>query len=101
MPPKPLASLSQLQPMQPTVAPVSPNIPAPFQPSAASSAVLSKWAQTLAMIISSPMTAELSSAVTALGDQLSANGWFEAAHAWYALFTLFVCTWHPAHLFVT
>ena len=71
--------------MQSTVPPVSPNIPPAFQPSAASAAVLSKWPQTLAMIISSPMTTELSAAVTALGDQLAANGWIEAAHAWYVM----------------
>lgn len=43
---------------------------------------LAKWAETAAMVISSPLTTETSAALTALGDQLLANDWVEAAHAW-------------------
>lgn len=45
--------------------------------------VLAKWADTVAMIYSSPLTFETSSALTSLGDQLAASHWYEAAHAWY------------------
>jgi COPII coat assembly protein SEC16 len=44
---------------------------------------LSTWAETVAMIISSPLSPDNSAALTALGDQLLANHWVEAAHAWY------------------
>jgi hypothetical protein len=45
---------------------------------------LSKWAGTVAMMISSPFTpsAETHGVLVALGDQLMANNWIEAAHAW-------------------
>ena len=45
---------------------------------------LSKWAETVAMMISSPFTPspEMNNAFLALGDQLMANDWIEAAHAW-------------------
>ncbi|KAJ3507874.1 hypothetical protein NLJ89_g6061 [Agrocybe chaxingu] len=46
---------------------------------------LDKWAETVAMMISSPLTPETSSALTALGDQLLANNWVDAAHACYLL----------------
>ena len=35
------------------------------------------------MMMSSPVSPETSTALTALGDHLSANQWIEAAHAWY------------------
>lgn len=43
------------------------------------------------MMISSPLSSETSAALTALGDQLAANGWTEAAHSWYASLLSF---WH-------
>ncbi|KAF9482773.1 hypothetical protein BDN70DRAFT_800853 [Pholiota conissans] len=46
---------------------------------------LTAWAETVAMMISSPLTPEASSALTALGDQLIANDWVEAAHVCYLL----------------
>ncbi|TFK42566.1 Sec23-binding domain of Sec16-domain-containing protein [Crucibulum laeve] len=46
---------------------------------------LSNWAETVAMMIFSPLTSETSSALTALGDQLVANKWTDAAHACYLL----------------
>lgn len=45
--------------------------------------VLAKWAETVAMMISNPVSPETSAALTALGDHLSVNHWIEAAHAWY------------------
>lgn len=67
-----------------TISPLSPNFPGAAPSAVISADVLSKWAETAAMIISNPMTPEASSALTALGDQLQANGWYEAAHIWYA-----------------
>lgn len=49
---------------------------------------LARWADTAAMIFSNPMTLESSSALTALGDQLALNQWFEAAHAWCVVVSL-------------
>lgn len=62
---------------------MTPNFPPAFQTSPVPTETLSQWAETVAMMISSPMSTETSSALTALGDQLAANGWFEAAHSWY------------------
>ena len=72
VPPVPNASIS----------PLSPNFPGATPSAVIPADVLSKWAETAAMIISNPMTPEASAALTALGDQLQANGWFEAAHVW-------------------
>lgn len=92
-----MAPLSLLQrglgrfqsPMIPSVTPRTPNFAAiqaanmgPTIPPAS----LEKWAETAAMILCSPLTAEASAALTALGDQLLANNWVEAAHVWCALF---------------
>ena len=88
MPPKPLTSLAQLSAIPvPTAAitPMTASFPPSFQPSICPADILAKWAETAAMIISSPLTSEASSALTALGDQLNANQWVEAAHAWYVL----------------
>lgn len=35
------------------------------------------------MMLSYPLTQEVSAALTALGDQLSAHQWIDAAHAWW------------------
>ncbi|KAF8894632.1 Sec23-binding domain of Sec16-domain-containing protein [Infundibulicybe gibba] len=64
--------------------PLTPNFGAPL-PVPIPAESLSKWAETAAMMLSSPMTAETSSAFTALGDQLVASKCFEAAHVCYLL----------------
>jgi hypothetical protein len=46
---------------------------------------LTKWTETVSMILSNPMTIENSGALTALGDLLFSNQWTEAAHVWYAV----------------
>ena len=40
------------------------------------------YTNTAAMIISHPLSADSSAALTSLGDQLAANHWIEAAHIW-------------------
>jgi len=69
--------------LPPSITPRTPNF-APIQPPSSSVPLesLAKWAEIAAMVISSPMTTETSAALTALGDQLLANDWVEAAHAW-------------------
>lgn len=62
---------------------MTPNFPQSVQAAPIPPSILSKWTETAAMMISSPMTNETSSALTSLGDQLAANGWVEAAHCWY------------------
>ncbi|KAH9842630.1 Sec23-binding domain of Sec16-domain-containing protein [Rhodofomes roseus] len=87
--PKPFApTASTLQvplPSTSSITPVSASFPGPSEPMNIPSDVLAKWADTVAMIYSSPITFETSSALTALGDQLVANHWYEAAHACYLL----------------
>lgn len=46
---------------------------------------LSKWTETVSMILSNPMTVDSSGALTALGDLLFSNQWTEAAHVCYLL----------------
>lgn len=46
---------------------------------------LSKWTETVSMILSNPMTVDSSGALTALGDLLFSNQWTEAAHVWYVV----------------
>ncbi|KZT67726.1 hypothetical protein DAEQUDRAFT_712916 [Daedalea quercina L-15889] len=87
--PKPLApTVSTLQvPLSSTssITPVSASFPGPSEPMNILPDVLAKWADTIAMIYSSPLTFETSSTLTALGDQLAASHWYEAAHACYLL----------------
>lgn len=61
---------------------MTPNFPQTVQTSPIPPSILAKWTETAAMMITSPLTSETSSALTALGDQLAANGWVEAAHCW-------------------
>ncbi|EMD38408.1 hypothetical protein CERSUDRAFT_82659 [Gelatoporia subvermispora B] len=68
-----------------SVTPVSPNFPAPAPPMDIPSEILAKWADTAAMMLSNPTSSESVAALTALGDQLAANKWCEAAHACYLL----------------
>ncbi len=74
----------QIPQPQLSITPVSPNFPV-TQPLNISQEVLATWAQTASMIMSNPSTPESSQALTALGDQLAAHHWTEAAHAWYML----------------
>ncbi|KAH9946034.1 Sec23-binding domain of Sec16-domain-containing protein [Epithele typhae] len=79
-------SNSNLQIPQPptTVTPLTPNFPT-IQPLNIAPEVLAPWAKTAAMIMSNPMTSESSAALTALGDQMLAHQWTEAAHICYML----------------
>ncbi|KAI0374994.1 hypothetical protein BV20DRAFT_1041167 [Pilatotrama ljubarskyi] len=72
------------QPPQLSVTPMTPNFPI-VQPLNIPQEVLANWAKTAAMMLSNPMTTDASAALTALGDQLSAHQWVEAAHACYLL----------------
>ncbi|PIL24083.1 hypothetical protein GSI_13834 [Ganoderma sinense ZZ0214-1] len=74
----------QIPQPQLSVTPMSPNFPA-TKPLNISQEVLASWAQTASMIMSNPLTPESSQALTALGDQLAAHQWTEAAHACYLL----------------
>ncbi|KAJ7285815.1 Sec23-binding domain of Sec16-domain-containing protein [Mycena rebaudengoi] len=73
-----LPTASHMTPMTPNFAapPVANNIPPQS---------LAGWAETAAMMLSSPVTPETSAALTALGDQLLSHQWVEAAHACYLL----------------
>ncbi|KDR81637.1 hypothetical protein GALMADRAFT_152477 [Galerina marginata CBS 339.88] len=72
-------------PAMPAMTPRTPNFPS-MQPTVhIPPDSLVKWAETAAMIISSPLTPETSGALTALGDQLLTNNWVEAAHACFLL----------------
>lgn len=46
---------------------------------------IARWAEAVAMMLSSPLSQETSAALTGLGDQLVANQLFEAAHVCYLL----------------
>ncbi|KAF8654092.1 hypothetical protein AX16_003625 [Volvariella volvacea WC 439] len=65
--------------------PRTPNFAAPTPSSNIPQESLARWAETAAMMISNPITPETSSALTALGDQLLAHQWTDAAHACFLL----------------
>ncbi|KAJ7046799.1 Sec23-binding domain of Sec16-domain-containing protein [Mycena alexandri] len=65
--------------------PMTPNFAAPALANNIPVESLADWADTAAMMISNPMTADTSAALTALGDQLLSHQWVEAAHACYLL----------------
>ena len=91
----PTGSLSIVSPRTPNFS--SLQAPAPIPPES-----LSKWADTVAMMISSPLPPETSVALTAFGDQLLANNWVQAAHAWCVPFLqsrVIVVTSHAAIYF--
>ncbi|KAF5380963.1 hypothetical protein D9615_003970 [Tricholomella constricta] len=52
----------------------------PAQAASIPAETLSKWAETVAMMLSNPLSPETSAALTAMGDHLAANQLFEAAH---------------------
>ncbi|CCM02366.1 uncharacterized protein FIBRA_04461 [Fibroporia radiculosa] len=89
LPPKPLVHGSQsLQLPSSSISsmtPMSAGFSAPVEPMNLPVEVLAKWTEAVAMIYTNPMTLETSSTLTALGDQLVANQWYEAAHACYLL----------------
>ncbi|THG99767.1 hypothetical protein EW026_g2634 [Hermanssonia centrifuga] len=89
LPPKPLTSLTHTLQVPTTTSaaltPMSPNFPKVIQMSPIPTEILSKWTETVAMMITSPLSMETSSALTTLGDQLAANKWVEAAHSCYLL----------------
>ena len=64
--------------------PISPNFPQPALTSSVPSESLAKWQETATLMAFSQTTGD-SAALTALGDYLAANRWFEAAHAWFAI----------------
>ncbi|KAJ7097910.1 Sec23-binding domain of Sec16-domain-containing protein [Mycena belliarum] len=65
--------------------PMTPNFAAPALANNIPAQSLALWAETAAMMLSSPLTADTSTALTALGDQLLSHQWVEAAHACYLL----------------
>jgi len=65
---------------QPT--PRTPNLALPVAGAKIPTESLARWAETVAMLLVSPLTPDTSAALTSLGDQLLANGWLEAAHVW-------------------
>ncbi|KAK7020573.1 protein transport protein sec16 [Favolaschia claudopus] len=75
----------QLQPPTTHLTPMTPNFAAPALANNIPVQSLAEWAETAAMMLSSPMTSDISAALTALGDQLLSHQWVEAAHACYLL----------------
>ncbi|EGO21477.1 hypothetical protein SERLADRAFT_473874, partial [Serpula lacrymans var. lacrymans S7.9] len=65
--------------------PMSPNFSLPIVPGKVPLESLSKWPETAAVMVSSPMPPDWSAAITALGDFLASHQWVEAAHACYLL----------------
>ena len=83
-PPALLARSVGMQPSLSAVTPRTPNFTSMQPVLNILPEKLSKWAETVAMMISSPFTpsAEMNGALVALGDQLMGNNWIEAAHVW-------------------
>ncbi|KAL4265213.1 Protein transport protein sec16 [Pleurotus pulmonarius] len=80
---KPTLTLPQLTQLTPT--PLTPNFSSPIPTTPIPSDTLASWPETIAMMLTNPLTPEISAALTALGDQLAANQWIEAAHVCYLL----------------
>lgn len=82
--PRSAGLLLPLAPSVPAVTPRTPNFASIHSALNIPPEKLSKWAETVAMMISSPFTPspEMNGALVALGDQLMANNLIEAAHAW-------------------
>ena len=73
---KPSPALSHITPMTANFTSHTTPVPVPAD-------ILKKWPETAAMLIPGPSVTECSAALLALGDCLLANGFVEAAHAWY------------------
>ncbi|KAK0450880.1 Sec23-binding domain of Sec16-domain-containing protein [Armillaria borealis] len=73
-------------PVLPQMTPMTPNFTVP-QVAAGSipTDCLSKWAETVSMMLSPSINSDTSSALLAFGDHLLANQWVEAAHVCYLL----------------
>ena len=87
LPPAPLSRAveNKLAPPPPPslgATPISPNFLGNV-PTNVPVEVLARWTETVAMMISNSTSPETSTALTAIGDHLSANQWIEAAHVWY------------------
>ncbi|KII88484.1 hypothetical protein PLICRDRAFT_60522, partial [Plicaturopsis crispa FD-325 SS-3] len=82
---KPQNGTLQIPAVPTHLTPVSPSFPAPAMTASIPVESLAKWPETVAMMLSSPMTPETSAALTTLGDYLAANQWTEAAHVCYLL----------------
>ncbi|KAG6814357.1 hypothetical protein H0H92_010943 [Tricholoma furcatifolium] len=81
--PGPVAQVPQVTPH---LTPRTPNFASlPVQTTPLPPQTLSKWTETVSMLLSNPLSPENSAALTALGDQLAANQLFEAAHVCYLL----------------
>ncbi|KAJ6630820.1 Sec23-binding domain of Sec16-domain-containing protein [Mycena sp. CBHHK59/15] len=72
-------------PPAPHMTPMTPNFAAPAVANNIPTQSLAAWAETAVMMLSSPLNAETSAALTALGDQLLSHQCVEAAHACYLL----------------
>ncbi|KAG6850992.1 hypothetical protein H0H93_004479 [Arthromyces matolae] len=88
--PQNLLARATIRPAGPQAAPhLTPRTPSfavvPAQGPTIPPQALSRWAETAAMLLSSPLSPESSAALTALGDQLAANQIVAAAHVCYLL----------------
>jgi COPII coat assembly protein SEC16 len=82
VPKKLLAPASRLQLPATQTTPITPGFAASAQASSIPVHSLSRWNEIIAMMLSSPMSAEASLTLSSFGDQLAANDWIEAAHVW-------------------
>ncbi|RDB21051.1 COPII coat assembly protein sec16 [Hypsizygus marmoreus] len=77
---------NRLQPgLPPHLTPRTPNFAVGAPSANIPPETLSKWAETIAMMLQSPLSQENSVALTSLGDQLAASQLVEAAHVCYLL----------------
>lgn len=84
-----MAKLQTIPPLA-HLTPRTPNFQPPAPPANISPETLAKWAEIVAMMFSSTISTDTSSAITALGDQLLANHDVEAAHAWFVWFETYL-----------
>ncbi|KAG6866929.1 hypothetical protein C0991_003845 [Blastosporella zonata] len=87
--PQSLLAKAAVRPTAPLASHLTPRTPnfasVPVQGTTLPPQALAKWTETVAMILSSPLSPENSATLTALGDQLAANQLVEAAHVCYLL----------------
>ena len=84
-----MAKLQTIPPLA-HLTPRTPNFQPPAPPANISPETLAKWAEIVAMMFSSTISTDTSSAITALGDQLLAYQDVEAAHAWFFWFETYL-----------